>query len=142
MYDIGLKIAVEDSSVEINDVTLPDLFFNMNLTLDSDVTEYAGVVDESILPDTKDVSPHVNTPVPPKRITSSARESPLELQTAGIRQLQEDMDDKKIASDPTGFGFDSQTGQKPLLTWWRGSIFPNIPTRLISLTKTYGHVQM
>ena len=49
----------------------------------------------------------ISAPIPPKRVVFSARESPKALQIAGIRHLQEDIDDNKIGSDPKVFGFGS-----------------------------------
>ena len=110
MYDIGLKMVVEESVDAVTAQALPDLFYDMNLRFNADAMESvdlaAGSKDSDGLVDINDCCPRECLPLPQKRLVSSARESPLKLQTAGVRQLNEDLADKKIASDPTVFGFE------------------------------------
>ena len=120
MFDIGWKLPIEqfDDGEFIDDDAVPvvddgdiDIFYEMNLgTHDSDVesTEESLVADEAdaLALDDDDGSEEI-TPIPPKRIVFSARESPPDLQNAGIKQLLDDTQDSTIKSDPIVFGFDT-----------------------------------
>jgi hypothetical protein len=113
MFDIGLKI---DSSSDNNVPELQDLTYNMTLVdlTDDDSVESTSdfcwnIVDEvnddgSFDKDAVSLEDYT-PPLPPKRISFSARESPMALQTTGIRQIEDDVSTKKIVSQPTIFGF-------------------------------------
>ena len=118
MFDIGWKLPIEqldDSECGGGDVApvvddgAANIFYEMNLGMqDSDVktTEESQAAVEDALSVDDDGSEEECMPIPPKRIVFSARESPPDLQNAGIKQLLDDTQDSTIKSDPIAFGFD------------------------------------
>ena len=116
MFDIGWKLPSSKSDAgdsSIDDDAASDaadsIDYQMNLRTVPGSSSYNTIgVDEGLeKSDDESVSSDACVSIPLKRITFSARESPMRLQRAGIKQLLDESQDSNTKSDPTVFGFDS-----------------------------------
>ena len=116
MYDIGWKLPSGKSGTGdlcIDDDAASDaadsIDYQMNLRMElgSSSCNTLGANEELEKSDDESDSSDACVSIPLKCITFSARESPMRLQHAGIKQLLDESQDSNTKSDHTVFGFDS-----------------------------------
>ena len=117
MFDVGWKLPSSksdagDSSVDedaASDAAEDSTDHQMNLRPDLGSSSNTALgVDEGLeKSDDESVASDAFVSAPLKRVTFSARESPMRLQRAGVKQLLDESQDSNTQSDPTVFGFDS-----------------------------------
>ena len=121
MFDIGMNLDLGlDEMSPGDEAELPGLFYEMDLV--EPAATLAAAHEDRLHSDSESSAtskgPNMSMddaggfldefePIPPKRIAFSARESPKILQARGIGHVQDDVENKKILSDPVIFGFNS-----------------------------------